>query len=189
MLRQISCLLLCGLLATAALGQAATGPGNEPAEKCTELLQAQNAKSIRACKAQLDQAEAAPPTERMARIVANDEYGIALLASAHQPRQALEVFNSEIEMLPANTVKPDSLQWAAAYWHRATAYQQLGQDGRAAQDLGTAADTLKKAALAAADPEKKQHFEELRKRVLAQHSTIVEHKGKHPETRKTPDSQ
>ena len=171
-------------MAATTLGQAIRLPDGDPAvaDNCTRFLETQDAKSVEACKAQLDRAEAAPLTEHMARIVANDEYGIALLASAHEPEQALQVFNSEIGMLPASTVKPDSLQWAAAFWHRATAYQQLGQDDRAAADLGTAEDTLKKAALAAAgDPARKEHFEELRKRVLAQHSALLEHQGKHAE--------
>ena len=50
---------------------------------CTELLQAQDAKAVAACKAELDEAENAPASERMARIVADDDYGVALLAVAH----------------------------------------------------------------------------------------------------------
>ncbi len=182
-----ACLLCSGLLASTTFGQARSATDGAPAaaDNCTRFLETQDAKSVEACKAQLDQAEAAPPTEHMARIVAKDEYGIALLASAHEPAQALQLFNSEIAMLPASTVKPDSLQWAAAFWHRATAYQQLGQDERAAGDLGTAEDTLQKAAVAAAgDPAKQEHFEELRHRVLAQHSAVLEHQGKHAEAQR-----
>lgn len=171
----------CGLLPLllglgVARGQQATSP------TCTELLQAQDVKAIAACKAQLDQAESGPSTERMARMVANDEYGIALLADAHQPKQALVAFDREIALLPASTVKPDSLQWAVAFWHRATAYQQLSQWARAEGDLATAEDTLTKAiAAVSGDVPRSQHFAQLRQRVRAQRSDMLERLGKHGE--------
>ena len=159
---------LLTLLGTAA-GQMTTS-----SPTCTELLQAQDARAVAACKAQLDEAESAPATERMARIVADDEYGIALLAVAHQPKQALPFLDREIALLPASTVKPDSLQWAVAFWHRATAYQQLEQWEHAAADLGTAEDTLTKAiAAAAGDEAMARHFTELRQRVRAQRATVL----------------
>jgi hypothetical protein len=159
---------LLSLLPTAA-AQVATS-----SRTCTELLQAQDAKAVAACKAQLDEAESAPATERMARIVADDEYGIALLAVAHQPKQALPFLDREIALLPESTVKPDSLQWAVAFWHRATAYQQLQQWEHAAADLGTADDTLTRAiAATAGDEATAQHFTELRQRVRAQRATVL----------------
>ena len=78
----------------------------------------------------------ARPRERMARIVADDEYGVALLAVAHQPKQSLDAFDRAIALLPASTVKPDSLQWAVAFWHRATAYQQLQPVGACGRRSG-----------------------------------------------------
>ena len=170
-----SAAFLLGLGVAAAQGQmAAAGP------TCTALLQAQDAKAVAACKAQLDEAESGPATERMARIVADDEYGVALLAIAHQPKQALDVFDRGIALLPASTVKPNSLQWAVAFWHRATAYQQLGQWEHAAGDLRTAEDTLTKAIAAAiGNAPLAQHLTELRQRVRAQHADVLEHLGKH----------
>jgi len=169
----LSVTLLWGLGAAAA---------QAPGRACTELLQAQDAKAVAACKAQLDEAESGPATERMARIVADDEYGVALLAIAHQPKQALDAFDSGIELLPASAVKPDSLQWAVAFWHRATAYQQLGQWERAAGDLGTAEDTLTKAiAAATGNAPLGQHLTQLRQRVRAQHADVLERLGKHSE--------
>jgi hypothetical protein len=151
-----------------------------PSSTCTALLQAQDAKAVAACKAQVDEAESAPATEHMARIVADDEYGVALLAIAHQPKQALGVFDRGIALLPASTVKPDSLQWAVAFWHRATAYQQLGQWERAAADLGMAQDTLSKGiAAAAGNAPLAEHFTQLRERVRAQRADVMERLGKH----------
>lgn len=150
------------------------------AADCTQLLQTQDPGAVAACKAQYEEAENAPATERMARIVARDEYGVALLAIAHEPRQSLEMFDREIALLPASTVKPDSLQWAVTYWHRATAYQQLGELEKAGGDLATAEDTFTKAIAAAGDNQAAaQHFTELRQRVRSQHADLLEHQGKH----------
>src|ERR1700684_324054 len=73
-----------------------TAAAQKPSSTCTQLLQAQDAKAVAACKAQVDEAESGPVTERMARIVADDEYGVALLAIAHQPKQALDFFDRGI---------------------------------------------------------------------------------------------
>ena len=152
---------------------------------CTQLLQAQDVKAIAACKAQVDEAEKAPSTEYMARIVADDEYGVALLALARQPKQALAAFDRAIALLPASTVKPDSLQWAVAFWHRATAYQQLLQWDHAAGDLGTAEVTFTRAiAAAAGDAALTEHFIQLRQRVRAQHADILVRMGKRSEAQK-----
>jgi tetratricopeptide (TPR) repeat protein len=149
---------------------------------CTQLLQAQDPGAVAACKAQYEEAESGPASERMARIVASDEYGIALLGIAHEPQQSLDMFDHEIALLPASTVKPDSLQWAVTYWHRATAYQQLGQLEKAGGDLATAEDTFTKAiAAASGDPAKTQHFAELRQRVRTQHADLLDRQGKHSE--------
>jgi tetratricopeptide (TPR) repeat protein len=159
-----------------------SGAAQTTSSTCTELLQAQDAKAVAACQAQRDEAESGPTTERMARIVADDEYGVALLAIAHQPKQALDVFDSGIALLPASTVKPDSLQWAVAFWHRATAYQQLGRWEQAAGDLETAEDTFTKAIGAAVgNSPLAQHLTQLRQRVRAQRADVLERLGKHGE--------
>jgi hypothetical protein len=165
--------LLFDLGAAAAQGVSST---------CTELLQAQDAKAVAACKAQLDEAESAPVTEHMARIVADDEYGVALLAIAHQPKQALDAFDRGIALLPVSTVKPDSLQWAVAFWHRATAYQQLDQWEQAAGDLRTAEDTLSRAiAGAVGNAGLAEHLTQLRQRVRAQRADVLDRQGKRRE--------
>ena len=106
----------------------------------------------------------------MSRIVADDEYGVALLAVAHQPRQSLEPFDREIGLLPGSTVKPDSLQWAVAFWHRATAHQQLHQWEQAAGDLKTAEDTFTDAIAVAAGNEALAALSQLRLQVRKQHT-------------------
>jgi hypothetical protein len=161
----------------------AWGQGASPT--CAQLLQAQDAKAVRVCKAELDAAENAPAGERLARIVANDEYGVALLGVAHKPKQSLEAFDSAVALLPASTVKPDSLQWAVIFWHRATAYQQLQDWERTAADLKTAENTFT-AAIAAAGGQAAltEHFRQLRQRVRKQHADVLEHQGKHSEAQR-----
>ena len=152
---------------------------------CTRLLQAQDAQAVAACKAQLDEAEKAPASERMGRIVANDEYGVALLAIAHDPKQSLEPFNRGIAILPSSTVKHDSLQYAVEFWHRATAYQQLKQWEQAAADLRTAEDTLTRAiAASGSDNAAAEHFRKLRQSVRKQRADVLEHQGRHQEAEK-----
>jgi hypothetical protein len=152
---------------------------------CTQLLQAGDARAVAACQAQFDEAERGPASERMARIVADDEYGLALLAIAHEPKHSLEAFDRGIALLPASTVKPDSLQYAVAFWHRATAYQQLSQWEQAGDDLKTAEDTFTKAITAAAgDSALTEHFKQLRQRVRKQHADVLERQGKHSEAQR-----
>ena len=160
-------------------------PGQGGGATCAQLLQAQDARAVTVCKAELDEAENAPPSERMARIVAHDEYGVALLGVAHKPKQSLEAFDGAIALLPASTVKPNSLQWAVVFWHRATAYQQMEDWPRAAGDLKTAEDTFT-AAIAAAgdDPNLVDHFRQLRQRVRKQHADVLERQGRHGEAQK-----
>jgi hypothetical protein len=165
-------------------GQLATG--SIPASPgCADLLQAQDSKAVPVCKAQVDDAEKSPPNEHMARIIADDNYGVALLAVAHQPGEALKWFDRAIALLPVSTVKPDSLQWAVAFWHRATAYQQLLQWDRAASDLSTTEGTFTRAiAAATGDESLAQHFSQLRQRVLTQHADMLNRLGKRSEAQK-----
>jgi hypothetical protein len=155
------------------------------APDCADLLQKQAPGTVATCKAQVDEAEKAPATERMARIIANDNYGVALLAVAHKPSQAIDAFNRAILLLPGSTVKTDSLQWAVAFWHRATAYQQQLDWNHAASDLLTAENTFSKAiSSASGDTVLTQHFTELRHRVRAQRAEMLIHLGKRSEAQK-----
>jgi hypothetical protein len=88
-------------------------------------------------------------------------------------------------LLPVSTVKPDSLQYAAAFWHRATAYQQLRLWEQAAADLKTADDAFTKGiAAAAGDSTLAEHFKQYRQRVRKQRADVLEHQGKHSEAQR-----
>ena len=108
--------------------------------------------------------------------------GATKALTSHRTTRSLRSSASACVLYAASTVKPDSLQWAVAFWHRATAYQQLGQWERAAGDLGTAEDTLTKGIAAAiGNAPLAQHLTQLRQRVRAQRADVLERLGKHSE--------
>ena len=61
----------------------------------------------------------------MESLSAHDELGLALLRFESDARQALTEFNLAIELAPQG-VNPSDGEWAALYWHRASAEQKLG---------------------------------------------------------------
>ena len=96
--------------------------------KCVNLLTAQDPLSLDYCKQQRDLADQYPPHMRLVdKMMAHDEYGIALAAFDHK-EEALEEFNREVALVP-KAVKPGSPEWSTAYWHRAMIYTQMGAHG------------------------------------------------------------
>jgi len=140
--------------------------------KCVNLLTAQDPLSLDYCKQQRDLADQYPPRQRMVdKMMAHDEYGIALAAFDHKT-EALEEFNQEIALVP-RAVKPGSPEWSTAYWHRAMIYNQLGQVEKADRDYRAAEDNFRKAALISdAAVEKK------RRTILRQHAALLQKEGK-----------
>ena len=73
--------------------------------KCVNLLTAQDPLSLDYCKQQRDLADQYPPHQRMVdKMMAHDEYGIALAAFDHK-QEALQEFNQEVALVP-KAVKP-----------------------------------------------------------------------------------
>lgn len=146
--------------------------------KCVNLLTAQDPLSLDYCKQQRDLADQYPPHFRLLdRMMAHDEYGIALAAFAHR-HQALEEFNREVSLAP-QAVKPGSAEWSTAYWHRAMIYSELGDNLRADRDYRAAEASLRQAdreqGKAAADPKLKK--------VLRQHAALLARAGRNAEAR------
>ena len=74
--------------------------------KCVNLLTAQDPLSLDYCKQQRDLADQYPPHLRLVdKMMAHDEYGIALAAFDHK-QEALEEFDREVALAP-KAVKPD----------------------------------------------------------------------------------
>jgi Flp pilus assembly protein TadD len=141
--------------------------------KCVNLLTAQDPLSLDYCKQQRDLADQYPPHQRMVdKMMAHDEYGIALAAFDHK-EEALAEFDREVGLVP-KAVKPGSPEWSTAYWHRAMIYTQLGQNDKADRDYRVAEENLRKPfpTADAAAVEKK------RRTILRQHAALLEKEGK-----------
>jgi len=140
--------------------------------KCVNLLTAQDPLSLDYCKQQRDLADQYPPHMRLVdKMMAHDEYGIALAAFDHQ-QEALEEFDREVALVP-KAVKPGSPEWSTAYWHRAMIYTQMGQIDKADRDYRAAEENFRKPSPGAdAASEKK------RRAILRQHAALLQKEGK-----------
>src|ERR1700744_167612 len=137
--------------------------------KCVNLLTAQDPLSLDYCKQQRDLADQYPPHQHMVdKMMAHDEYGIALAAFDHK-QEALPEFDTEIGLVP-KAVKPGSPEWSTAYWHRAMIYTQMGQNDKAERDYRAAEENLRKPSTAVdiAAAQKK------RRAILRQHAALLQ---------------
>jgi tetratricopeptide (TPR) repeat protein len=141
--------------------------------KCVNLLTAQDPLSLDYCKQQRDLADQYPPRQRMVdKMMAHDEYGIALAAFDHK-KEALEEFDEEVALVP-KAVKPGSTEWSTAYWHRAMIYNQLGEIDKADRDYRAAEENFRKASLSSDT----QPAEKKRRMILRQHAALLQKEGK-----------
>jgi tetratricopeptide (TPR) repeat protein len=141
--------------------------------KCVNLLTAQDPLSLDYCKQQRDLADQYPAQMRLVdKMMAHDEYGIALAAFDHK-EEALEEFDREIVLVP-KAVKPGSAEWSTAYWHRAMIYTQLGQIDKADRDYRLAEENFRKAS----DNSDGQSVEKKRRMILRQHAALLQKEGK-----------
>ena len=141
--------------------------------QCVNLLTAQDPLSLDACKQQRDLADQYPPRQRVVdKMLAHDEYGIAL-AAFDRKKEALGEFNQEIVLLP-KAVKPGTVEWGTAYWHRAMIYYQLGENGPADRDYRAAEESFRRQQRqqGAEHPDKKMRA------ILRQHAALLQKEGK-----------
>jgi tetratricopeptide (TPR) repeat protein len=147
--------------------------------KCVNLLTAQDPLSLEYCKQQRDLADQYPPHQRLVdKMMAHDEYGIALAAFDHK-QEALAEFDKEVGLAP-KAVKPGSPEWSTAYWHRAMIYTEMGQNEKADRDFRAAEENLRKP-LATADA---AAVEKKRRAILRQHAALLTKEGKTEAARK-----
>src|SRR5271170_4231048 len=141
--------------------------------KCVNLLTAQDPLSLDYCKQQRDLADQYPPRERMVdKMLAHDEYGIALAAFDHK-KEALDEFDQEVALVP-KAVKPGSVEWSTAYWHRAMIYTQLGEIDKADHDYRSAEANFRKASFNSGEAS----AEKKRRAILRQHAALLQKEGK-----------
>ena len=144
--------------------------------KCVNLLTAQDPLSLDYCKQQRDLAEQYPPRQRLVdKMMAHDEYGIALAAFDHK-KEALEEFDEEVALVP-KAVKPGSQEWSTAYWHRAMIYNQLGEIDKADRDYRAAEENFRKASFTS-ETSDAQSAEKKRRMILRQHAALLQKEGK-----------
>jgi tetratricopeptide (TPR) repeat protein len=141
--------------------------------KCVNLLTAQDPLSLDYCKQQRDLADQYPPRLRLVdKMMAHDEYGIALAAFDHK-QEALEEFDREVALVP-KAVKPGSPEWSTAYWHRAMIYNQMGQIDKADHDYRAAEDNFRKVPPSSDTAA----IEKKRRTILRQHAALLQKEGK-----------
>jgi tetratricopeptide (TPR) repeat protein len=141
--------------------------------KCVNLLTAEDPQSLDYCKQQRDLADQYPAQLRLVdKMMAHDEYGIALAAFDHK-EEALEEFNREIVLVP-KAVKPGSQEWSTAYWHRAMIYNELGQVDKADHDFRSAEANFRRAAASWDDASAGKK----RRAILRQHAALLQKQGK-----------
>src|SRR5580704_4199910 len=141
--------------------------------KCVNLLTAQDPLSLDYCKQQRDLADQYPPHMRLLdKMMAHDEYGIALAAFDHK-EEALEEFNREVALVP-KAVKPGSPEWSTAYWHRAMIYNQMGAMDKADRDYRAAEENFRKPSTTADSAT----IEKKRRAILRQHAALLQKEGK-----------
>jgi tetratricopeptide (TPR) repeat protein len=141
--------------------------------KCVNLLTAQDPLSLDYCKQQRDLADQYPPHMRLVdKMMAYDEYGIALAAFDHK-QEALDEFDREVALVP-KAVKPGSIEWSTAYWHRAMIYTQIGDVAKADRDYRAAEANFRKPSF---DPNV-ESAERKRRAILRQHAALLQKEGK-----------
>jgi tetratricopeptide (TPR) repeat protein len=141
--------------------------------KCVNLLTSQDPASLDYCKQQRDLADQYPAHQRdVDKMMAHDEYGIALAAFDHK-KEALEEFNQEVALVPG-AVKPGSPEWSTAYWHRAMIYAQLGEIEKADRDYRSAEENFRKPSPSVDG----QSIEKRRRIILRQHAALLQKEGK-----------
>jgi tetratricopeptide (TPR) repeat protein len=104
------------------------------------------------------------------KFTAHDQYGLVLIKYAHEPKKAVEHFSEAIELASERLSSTDA-EWAYAYWHRATAEQQLGNSAEAEKDFSVAENSLREAEKAIGNEKIAAYYHELVNRIAAQHAS------------------
>jgi hypothetical protein len=138
--------------------------------KCFDGLVHEEPASVAACQQQLETISRDSQSTSLDRFTAHDQYGLVLMKYAHDATKAIEQFSKAIE-LAAERLDSTDAEWAYAYWHRATAEQQLGNSAEAEKDISIAENSLREAEKAIGDEKIAAYYHELVNRIAAQHAS------------------
>lgn len=143
-------------------------PGFQP--KCFDGMVHEEPASAGVCQQQLDAVSRDPHSTPLDRFTAHDQYGLVLMKYAHDAAKAVEQFSKAIQLAPEKFNSTDA-EWAYAYWHRATAEQQLGNSTEAEKDFTVAEQSLRDAEKSSGNEKIAAYYHELVNRLVAQHGT------------------
>jgi len=137
--------------------------------KCFDGLVHDEPVSVGACQQQLEAVSRDSHSTPLDRFTAHDQYGLVLMKYAHDAKKASEQFSKVIELAPERLDSTDA-EWAYAYWHRATAEQELGKSAEAEKDFSVAENSLREAEKAIGNEKIAAYYHELVNRIAAQHA-------------------
>lgn len=138
--------------------------------KCFDGLVHDEPASVGACWQQLEAVSHDSRSTPLDRFTAHDQYGLVLMKYAHDAKKASEQFSKVIELAPERLDSTDA-EWAYAYWHRATAEQELGKSAEAEKDFRVAENSLREAERAIGDEKIAAYYHGLLNRIAAQHTS------------------
>lgn len=137
--------------------------------KCFEGLVQDKPTSVGVCKEQLEAVSRNSHSTSSDRFTAHDQYGLVLMKYSHDAKKALKEFSEAIDLAREHLSSTDA-EWAYAYWHRATAEQQLGKTTEAEKDFSVAESSLQEAEKAIGNERIAAYYRELVTRVAEQHA-------------------
>jgi tetratricopeptide (TPR) repeat protein len=137
--------------------------------KCFDGMVHNEPASVGACQQQLEAVSHDSNSTALDRFTAHDQYGLVLIKYAHDAKKAFEEFSKAIELAPERLDSTDA-EWAYAYWHRATAEQELGNSAEAETDFRVAENSLREAEKTIGNEKIALYYHELVNRIVAQHA-------------------
>jgi len=135
--------------------------------KCFDGLVHDEPASVGICQQQLEAVSRDSHSTPLDRFTADDQYGLVLMKYAHDAKKASEQFSKAIELATERLDSTDA-EWAYAYWHRATAEQELGNSAEAEKDFSIAENSLQEAEKAIGNQQIATYYRELVNRIAAQ---------------------
>jgi hypothetical protein len=154
--------------------------------KCLSGILNNDSLSVDLCRQQLSEVEHNGGGTPMNRLAAHDEYGLALLLFAHQPKEALEQFKLAVQFAPQGLKQTDA-EWAYVYWHRARAEQLTGYIAQALEDFETAENSMHDAAGMIGDERMSGYYQRLLQTLLQEHAAVLDNDNRHPEVQRVLD--
>jgi tetratricopeptide (TPR) repeat protein len=139
--------------------------------KCYDGMVHEDPASVDVCRQQLATIQNDSQSTPMDRFTALDQYGLVLMKYSHDPKKAAELFSQAIALAPER-LKSSDPEWAYAYWHRAAAEQQLGNNSDAEKDFAIAENSLQEVAKGMNNEKAAAYYHALLASVAKQHAAL-----------------